>query len=37
VTSYLKVQPDVQYISHPGGTTKNNNAWVLGVRAIVEF
>ncbi|NBV87469.1 MAG: carbohydrate porin [Verrucomicrobia bacterium] len=37
VTSYLKVQPDMQYISHPGGTTKNNNAWVLGVRAILEF
>ena len=37
VTSYLKIQPDLQYISHPGGTVKNNNAWVLGVRATLDF
>ena len=37
VTSYLKVQPDFQYISHPGGTAKNNGAWVLGLRAILDF
>jgi len=37
VTSYLKVQPDFQYISQPGGTSKNNGAWVLGVRAILDF
>jgi carbohydrate-selective porin OprB len=37
VTSYLKVQPDFQYISQPGGTAKNNGAWVLGLRAILDF
>lgn len=37
VTPYLRVQPDFQYISHPGGTTVNNNAWVVGIRAILEF
>lgn len=37
VTPYLRVQPDIQYISHPGGTTVNHNAWVLGIRATVNF
>jgi len=37
VASTLKIQPDFQYISHPGGTTVNNNAWVVGIRAILEF
>lgn len=34
---YLRVQPDFQYISRPAGTTAYNNAWVLGVRATVDF
>jgi porin len=37
VTPYLRVQPDIQYINHPGGTTVHNNAWVLGIRASVNF
>lgn len=34
---YLRVQPDLQYISRPGGTSAFANAWVLGVRATVDF
>jgi porin len=34
---YLRVQPDFQYISRPAGTSAYNNAWVLGVRATVDF
>jgi len=37
VTPYLRIQPDIQYINHPGGTNVNNNAWVLGIRATVTF
>lgn len=37
LTPYFRVQPDVQYINHPGGSTDNNNAWVLGIRATVNF
>ncbi len=37
VQPYLRVQPDVQYISRPGGTAINNNAWVVGIRAILDF
>lgn len=34
---YLRVQPDLQYISRPGGTDVYNNAWVIGIRAILDF
>ena len=34
---YLRVQPDLQYIHRPGGTSALPHAWVLGVRATVEF
>ena len=34
---YLRVQPDLQYISRPGGTSEFNNAWVVGVRATLDF
>jgi porin len=34
---HLRVQPDLQYIRHPSGTTAYQNAWVLGVRATVDF
>jgi porin len=37
VTSYLKVQPDVQYIAKPGGTSTHQNALVLGIRAVLDF
>lgn len=37
ITSYLKLQPDLQWISRPGASRELDNAWVLGLRAIVEF
>jgi len=30
--SWLTVQPDVQYVIHPGGTGASRNAVVLGLR-----
>ena len=33
----LVVQPDLQYIINPGGTTDLSNAFVVGVRASVTF
>ena len=37
VQPYLRLQPDLQYISRPGGTERYNNAWVIGIRAILDF
>jgi porin len=37
VTRWLVVQPDLQYIIHPGGATNVGNALVLGARAAVTF
>lgn len=37
ITPYLKVQPDVQYISKPGGTSAYQNALVFGIRAVLDF
>ena len=37
LTSFLRVQPDIQYISRPGGTDVYQNAWVFGVRATLDF
>ncbi len=34
---WLSVQPDLQYIVHPGGSTRYGNALVLGVRTVVTF
>jgi len=34
---YLRLQPDVQYIQHPGGSASIPSAWVIGVRAILDF
>lgn len=34
---YLRVQPDLQYIHRPGGTSAFPHALVLGVRATVDF
>lgn len=34
---YLRVQPDFQYISRPGGSGIYNDAWVIGIRAILDF
>ena len=33
----LVIQPDLQYIINPGGTTDLNNALVIGMRAAVTF
>jgi porin len=33
----IAIQPDVQYILHPGGTRDYGNALVVGVRAVVDF
>ncbi len=34
---WLSVQPDVQYIVHPGGSPRYDNALVLGLRTVVTF
>jgi len=33
----IAIQPDVQYILHPGGTRDYGNALVVGMRAVVDF
>ena len=33
----ISIQPDLQYILHPGGTQQYGNALVVGVRAVVNF
>jgi porin len=37
ITPWLVVQPDLQYIINPGGTTDLNNALVIGGRASLTF
>jgi porin len=37
ITSWLILQPDLQYIIHPGGTRDFNNALVVGGRAAITF
>ena len=37
ITPWLVVQPDLQYIINPGGTTDLNNALVIGGRAALTF
>lgn len=37
LTNWLIVQPDLQYIINPGGTTDFENALVIGARAAVTF
>ena len=34
---WLSVQPDLQYIVHPGGSPRYGNALVLGVRTVITF
>ncbi|MEA2714557.1 MAG: hypothetical protein QOK27_2518, partial [Gemmatimonadales bacterium] len=34
--SWLSVQPDLQYVIHPGGTRSTRNAVVLGLRVAVS-
>ena len=33
----IAIQPDLQYIMHPGGTQQIGNALVIGMRAVVDF
>jgi porin len=33
----VALQPDIQYVLHPGGTQQYGNALVVGFRAIVDF
>ena len=33
----IAIQPDLQYILHPGGTRDYGNALVVGMRAVVDF
>jgi len=37
VTPALSIQPDVQYILHPGSSQLYGNALVVGLRAVLEF
>lgn len=37
LTPWLQVQPDLQYIRHPGGSPALGDALVLGVRTVVTF
>jgi porin len=37
VTPWLTVQPDMQIIIHPGGSSAIPNAVVLGVRSVINF
>jgi porin len=32
ITGFLSVQPDIQYIQHPGLDPANQDAWVIGLR-----
>lgn len=34
---WLSVQPDLQYIAHPGGSPRHGDALVLGTRTVVTF
>lgn len=37
LTPCIALQPDIQYVLHPGGSRQNGNALVAGFRAIVDF
>ena len=37
VTPWLTLQPDLQYIIHPGGSAENDNAVVIGLRGTIRF
>lgn len=37
ITPWLVIQPDVQYIIHPGGSQDLGNAFVVGGRAVISF
>lgn len=33
----IYLRPNLQYILHPGGTTRNSNAFVIGLKASLTF
>lgn len=33
----IALQPDLQYVLHPGGSRQYGNALVAGFRAVVDF
>jgi porin len=37
LSSSVALQPDLQYVIHPGGTRQYGNALVVGFRAVVDF
>ena len=37
LTPWLSVQPDLQFIIHPGGSPRNDDALVIGARTVVTF
>ena len=37
VAPAIAIQPDLQYILHPGGTQQYGNVLVVGMRAVVDF
>ena len=37
VTSWLSVQPDLQYIINPGTDPSRDDALLLGVRTVISF
>ncbi len=37
LTPWFQLQPDLQYIIHPGGTSRHDDALVLGLRSVVTF
>ena len=37
VAPAIALQPDLQYILHPGGTQQYGNALVVGMRAVIDF
>ena len=37
LTPWLSVQPDLQFIVHPGGSPQNDDALVIGARTVVTF
>ena len=37
LTPAVALEPDIQYILHPGGTQQYGNALVVGFRAVVDF
>ncbi|MCB1128109.1 MAG: carbohydrate porin [Verrucomicrobiae bacterium] len=37
ITPWWYVQPDVQWVAHPGGSGANEDAWIIGLRTGLTF